>query len=166
MIDDLLKFLDRPRWSRQHVWRKAIWSNMSRLGLTGMHALPVNKRWVEIHRRAMPLKNLDPALAGFTIVQISDLHYSPVVWQKYLIQYLRWVNELKPSLVVVTGDLITGGYRFASRVATLLSHLKAAHGVVCTFGNHDYSMYGRRTNGEGRRRADYLEACLKKRNLL
>jgi hypothetical protein len=166
MIDGLLKFLNRPRWGHQHTWRKAIWTNMSRLGLTGMHALPVNKRWVEVHRRAMPLKHLDPGLAGLKVVQISDLHYSPVVWQKYLIQTLRWVNELEPGLVVVTGDLITGGYRFASRVATILSHLRAPYGVVCTFGNHDYSMYGKRTNGEGRRRADYLETCLKKRGLI
>jgi predicted MPP superfamily phosphohydrolase len=140
--------------------------NMARLGLTGMHALPVNRRWVDIHRRAMPLENLDPAMAGWKIVQISDLHYSPVVWQRYLVQYLKWVNELEPEMIVVTGDLITGGYRFAQRIATLLSHLKAPHGVICTLGNHDYSIYGKRTNGEGKRRADYLEACLKKRGLI
>jgi predicted MPP superfamily phosphohydrolase len=139
---------------------------MSRLGLTGLHALPVNRRWVDIHRRAMPMKNLDPAMIGMKIVQISDLHYSPVVWQRYLIQYLDWVNELEPHLVVVTGDLITGGYRYAGKVATLLSHLKAPLGVVCTFGNHDYSIYGKRTNGEGLRRANYLESCLKKRGLI
>jgi hypothetical protein len=139
---------------------------MARLGLTGMHALPVNRRWVDIHRRQMPLKNLDPAMEGWKIVQISDLHYSPVVWQRYLIQYLRWVNELEPDLIAVTGDLITGGYRFAPRVATLLSHLKAKHGVICTLGNHDYSIYGKRSNGEGKRRADFLESCLKKRGLI
>jgi len=139
---------------------------MARLGLTGMHALPVNRRWVDIHRRPMPLKNLDPAMVDWKIVQISDLHYSPVVWQRYLIQYLRWVNDLKPDLIVVTGDLITGGYRFASRVATLLSHLKSAHGVICTLGNHDYSIYGKRVNGEGQRRADFLESCLIKRGLI
>ena len=139
---------------------------MARLGLTGMHALPVNRRWVDIHRRPMPLANLDPAMAGWKIVQISDLHYSPVVWQRYLIQYLRWVNDLEPQLVVITGDLITGGYRFADRIATLLSHVKAEHGVICTFGNHDYSIYGKRVNGEGVRRADYLESRLRKRGLI
>jgi predicted MPP superfamily phosphohydrolase len=139
---------------------------MARLGLTGMHALPVNRRWVDIHRRPMPLPNLDPAMEGWKIVQISDLHYSPVVWRKYLIQYLHWVNELQPQIVVITGDLITGGYRFADRIATLLSHVKAEHGVICTFGNHDYSIYGKRTNGEGIRRADYLESRLQKRGLI
>jgi uncharacterized protein len=166
MEGPLSDFLHKPHWRRQHRWRKAIWTNMARLGLTGLHALPVNRRWVDIHRRPMPLKNLDTAMAGWKIVQISDLHYSPVVWQRYLIQYLRWVNELEPDLIAVTGDLITGGYRFATRVATLLSHLKAKHGVICTFGNHDYSIYGKRSNGEGKRRADYLESCLRERGLI
>jgi predicted MPP superfamily phosphohydrolase len=166
MSNPLAEFLHKPHWRRQHRWRKAIWMNMARLGLTGMHALPVNRRWVDIHRRTMPLKHLDPAMEGWKIAQISDLHYSPVVWQRYLIQYLRWVNELEPDLIVVTGDLITGGYRFAPRVATLLSHLKAKHGVICTLGNHDYSIYGKRGNGEGKRRADFLESCLRKRGLI
>jgi hypothetical protein len=166
MIDGLLRFLHQPQWRRQHRWRKAIWQNMSRLGLTGMHALPLNRRWVDIQRRPMPIKNLDPDLEGLKIVQISDLHYSPVVWQKYLMQYLDWVNDLEPHLVVVTGDLITGGYRYAQRVATLLSHLNAPFGIICTFGNHDYSIHGKRQNGEGQRRADYLEVCLKKRGLI
>ena len=33
---------------------------MSRLGLTGVHALPMNRRWVEIHRRKMPLDGPRP----------------------------------------------------------------------------------------------------------
>ncbi|MGD0140418.1 MAG: metallophosphoesterase [Tepidisphaeraceae bacterium] len=166
MMHRLVEYLNKPHWHRQEKWRRAIWMNMARLGLTGMHALPVNRRWVDIHRRPMPMKNLDPAMAGWKIVQISDLHYSPVVWQRYLTQYLNWVNDLEPELVVVTGDLITGGYRFARQIATLLSRLKAKHGVICTFGNHDYSIYGRRVNGEGQRRADFLESCLRKRGLI
>jgi uncharacterized protein len=166
MPNKLSEFLNKPHWRRQHRWRRAIWMNMARLGLTGIHSLPVNRRWVEIHWQNMPLANLDPAMAGWKIAQISDLHYSPVVWRKYLLQFIGWVNELEPQLVVITGDLITGGYRYARRVATLLSHLKAQHGVICTFGNHDYSIYGRRENGEGKRRADFLESCLKQRGLI
>jgi len=166
MMSRLFEYLNKPHWGRQEKWRRAIWMNMARLGLTGMHSLPVNRRWVDIHRRSMPMKNLDPAMAGWKIVQISDLHYSPVVWRRYLTQYVNWVNDLEPDLVVVTGDLITGGYRYARRIATLLSHLKARQGVICTFGNHDYSIYGRRVNGEGQRRADFLQSCLRKRGLI
>ena len=51
-------------------------------------------------------------------------------------------ERIRAGPVVITGDLITGGYRFAHRVATILSHFKPKHGMICTFGNHDYSIYG------------------------
>jgi hypothetical protein len=166
MIEEVKQYLKEADWRRQHGWRKAVWTTMSRFGLTGAYALPLNRRWVDIQRRKMPLCGLHPTLAGLRIVQISDLHYSPVVWARYLMQYMRWVNEMEPDLVVVTGDLITGGYRFAHRIATILSHVHAKHGVICTFGNHDYSIYGRNSSGEGRRRADYLQKCLQDRGMI
>ena len=165
MVEEFKQYLKSPEWRRQHRWRRAIWSTMARMGLTGVHALPMNRRWVDIHRRKMPLPNLDPVYRGMRIVQISDLHYSPVVWQRYLIQHVRWINDLEPDLVVVTGDLITGGYRYAKRIATILSHINARHATICTFGNHDYSIFGKRSIHEGRRRADYLEKCLLERGL-
>jgi uncharacterized protein len=164
-MDGIKAYLKTPEWRKQHRWRRAIFNAMSRFGLTGVHALPINRRWVEIHRRKMPLKGLDPALAGLKIVQVSDLHFSPVVWQRYLVQYVRFINDLQPDVVVVTGDLITGGYRYAQRIANILSHLQAKHGVICTFGNHDYSIYGKNGHPEGKRRADFLQQCLVKRGL-
>src|SRR5436305_2721445 len=102
MVENLVQYLKTPEWRRQHRWRKAIWNTVSRIGLTGVHALPLNRRWVEIHRRKMPLHNLAPDHQGLKIVQISDLHYSPVVWERYLLQFIHWVNELSPDIIVVT----------------------------------------------------------------
>ena len=163
----LKQYLKQPEWRRQHRWRKAIWTTMARMGLTGIHALPMNRRWVEIHRRQMPLDGLDPAMDGMKIVQISDLHYSPVVWQRYLVQYIVWVNELEPDLVVVTGDLITGGYRYAHRVATILSHLQAdARRHLHARQSRLQHLRQERHPAEGKRRADYLEKCLVDRGLI
>jgi hypothetical protein len=47
----------------------------------------------------------------------------------------------------------------------VLSHVKAKYGVINTFGNHDYSIYGKSNVLEGERRADYLEKCLLDRGL-
>ena len=165
MLNELLHFLETPDWRRQHRWRRAIWMNLHRIGLTGVHALPVNRRWVDIHRRNMPLAGLDPAHVGMKIVQISDLHYSPVVWRRYLNQYVTFINELKPDLIVITGDLITGGLRYAKKISTILSHLRAPLGVICTLGNHDYGMYGKSANGLGKRQADFLVKNLRENGL-
>ena len=154
-------YLHSPDWRRQHRWRTAVWKGLASLGLTGMHALPVSRKWVEIHRRKMPMRHLDPAFEKFRIVQMSDLHYSPMVWKRYLQQFVEWVNELSPDLVVVTGDLVTGGSFWSTRVADILKHLRATHGVVCTLGNHDYSMFGRRMPNHGVKRADHLADALR-----
>jgi uncharacterized protein len=166
MIEDIVDYLRNPDWRRQHNWRRAIWMNLHRFGLTGLHSLPLNRRWVDIHRQPMPLAHLDPAHEGLKIVQISDLHYSPVVWTRYLTQYIQFTNELEPDLVVITGDLITGGYRYVRRIAGLLSRLKAPLGVVCTFGNHDYGMRGKHRNGDAARRGDLLASNLRDRGLI
>jgi predicted MPP superfamily phosphohydrolase len=144
----------------KHPVRRAIWNTFARVGATGMHSLPLSKRWIDFHRRPMPLRNLDPALVGKRIVQISDIHYSPVVWRRYLQQYFDFINEIEPDLIVVTGDLITGGYRYARRVAHLLKQLDAPMGVVCTFGNHDYSMWGKKYPRQATRRGDHLEEAI------
>lgn len=166
MVETFLKYLHTPHWKRQHRWRRAVWHAMSSVGLTGMHSAPLHRRWIEIHRRTMPVRNLHPDLQGLKLVQISDLHYSPMVWRRYLEQLLGWVNELEPDLVLVTGDLITGGYRYAPRIARMLARLQSPLGVVCTFGNHDYSWYGKAQVIEGLRRADYLEKCLMDQGLI
>jgi uncharacterized protein len=166
MVRSLFNFLQTPNWDRQHRWRTLVWNGMAGLGLTGVHALPVSRHWVEVHRRNIPMPNLDLAFKGFRIVQISDLHYSPMVWSQYLRQFVEWVNVLKPDLVVVTGDLVTGGYRWSRKIAQILEHFRSTHGTICTFGNHDYSLYGRRRVIEGLRRADFLEKCLEQRGLI
>jgi uncharacterized protein len=166
LANQLSNFLQTPNWARQYNWRGFVWRTMARLGLTGVHSLPVSRHWVEVHRRPMPMHNLDPAFNGFRIIQLSDLHYSPMVWKRYLSQFMTWVNAFKPDLVVVTGDLVTGGYRWSRDIANVLKDLRATHGVVCTFGNHDYSLYGRRNPAEGLRRAAHLEKSLKDAGLI
>jgi len=162
----LIRYLSTPLWHRQHRWRRAIWRTMSRVGLNGLHILPINRQWVEIHRRIMPLRGLDKSLADLRIVQISDLHYSPLVRRRYLLQLVGWINDLAADVVVVTGDLITGGYRFVDGVADILSRIRASRGVVCVLGNHDYGMYGPRWRAEGRRRADRLAGELRRSGIV
>ena len=163
----LHRFVHTPHWARQYEARKRIWHTLSRLGLTGLHSGPIHRAWVDVRRLSMPLKGLDPAFEGFRIAQISDLHVSPVVWRGFLAEQLKHVADLRPDLLVVTGDLITGGYRYARLAADLLAHMpqRPAHGIVCILGNHDYSMHGKMSLREANRRAHYFEKVLGDRGL-
>ena len=138
---------------------------MARLGLTGLHVLPVHARWVDVHRRRMPFVGLDPAFENYRIVQISDLHYSPMVARTYLRQMVELVNRQRPDLVLVTGDLLTGGHPFVRGITGLLTQIKATDGVIATFGNHDYTMHGKRRFEIGQVLSDKLEAHLERHGI-
>lgn len=148
------------RWPRQHAWRRAIWQAMGNVGLTGMHVLPVHQSWVEVVRYPMAIKGLPSAMEGKRVIQISDLHCSPLVRDSYLWQFMDWINELEPAVVACTGDLFMGGKRYAQQLAELLARLKTTHGVLCIPGNHDYGLDGKAMADRGGRRVAYLQEAL------
>jgi predicted MPP superfamily phosphohydrolase len=156
----LVRYLEHAHWQRQGRWRQAVWQIMGNTGLTGIHAWPMHRDWVEFSFLPMKLKNLPASFDGQKVVQISDLHYSPLVWETYLYQYVEWINDLKPAIVVATGDLYMGGRRYASRVAKLLASVKATHATIAIMGNHDYGIDGKAILKRGVRRAAYLEHAL------
>jgi predicted MPP superfamily phosphohydrolase len=158
-------YFKQPQWKRQHKWRRMIWRGLARLGLSGLHGLPVHSRWVDIHRRRMWMTNLDPAFEGYRLVQISDLHFSPMVSRSYLVQMIELVNKQRPDIVVATGDLLTGGHQFVHGITHLLERIKATDGVIATFGNHDYTMRGKKQWHIGQRLSDRLENHLEKHRI-
>lgn len=162
----LRDYFHDPHWRRQHRWRHAIWRSMARLGLTGLHFLPIHDRWVDVHRRRMPFFGLHHDLVGYRIVQVSDLHFSPVVAKTYLRQMVELINRQKPDLVLVTGDLLTGGHPFIRGIAQLLKQIRAADGVIATFGNHDYTMHGKRKWQVGQALSDKLERHLESHGIV
>ncbi len=156
----LVRYMRDARWPRQHVWRKAIWQAMGNVGLTGMHVLPVHKSWVDFAHYPMAIRGLPAGLEGRRIIQISDLHCSPMVRASYLWQFMDWINELQPAVVVVTGDLFMGGRRYAHQLAHMLARLKTSHGVLCILGNHDYGLNGKAMADRGGRRVAHLQSVL------
>lgn len=102
-----------------------------------------------IERLEIPVAGLPEAFDGFRIVQLSDFHYMPYTRKGEVEAAVRTANSLHPDLTVLTGDFITSQedwnelnprspvYSHVAVCAELLSHLKAAHGVVACPGNHD-----------------------------
>jgi predicted MPP superfamily phosphohydrolase len=86
----------------------------------------------------VPLRNLPPALHGFSIVQISDIHVGTTIRKKYVEKIVNAVNALKPDLIAVTGDVVDGSVRELAAHTAPLAQLRARHGAFFVTGNHEY----------------------------
>ena len=87
----------------------------------------------------VPIANLPRSLDGMTIVQLSDLHVGPYVRQRELQHWVGLANQLKPDLIVLTGDLIDRSMVALPDAVQGLQGLRAPLGVLATMGNHDLS---------------------------
>jgi len=96
------------------------------------------RRVAEVVRVSVPLVNLPPALEGFTIAQITDIHVGSTIKSDYVRAIVERVNGLDADAVAITGDVIDGRVdRLAGDVAPL-GDLKSRHGTFLVTGNHEY----------------------------
>src|SRR6266851_2527032 len=91
------------------------------------------------------MPRLPQAFDGFRIVQLSDFHYDPFFDDSIIQSAVAKTNELKPDLVVLTGDYVTQhklyGRRQSAHVAEpcgrLLQGIRSRLGTFAVLGNHD-----------------------------
>lgn len=86
----------------------------------------------------LPIAGLPAALAGFRIVQLSDIHVGPTIKRGYLDAIVRRVNTLDADLVAITGDVIDGSVAQLRTHVAPLRELRSRHGTYCVTGNHEY----------------------------
>jgi len=85
--------------------------------------------------------NLPKELDGFRIALIADVQADKYTDGNRLNNYLNKVNEAKPDLILIAGDLITSTPDFISTSAEHLSQLNAPYGVYSCIGDHDNWAY-------------------------
>lgn len=105
-------------------------------------AQALNKLGREAHltldQVTIPIANLHPAMEGYKVVQLSDLHLYPFTQLVAIERAVQAANALNPDLIVITGDFVTTVAEAIQDLAPLLSTLNARDGVYCTLGNHDH----------------------------
>lgn len=96
---------------------------------------------------------------GLKIVQFSDTHLGATFTNKQLEKVVERINNLRPDIVVFTGDLIDhfGSYSSSDkkRTQTILSTLQAPLGKYAIFGNHDHGGGGSRHYQQFMEEADF-----------
>ena len=77
---------------------------------------------------------------GTKIVQFSDVHYGKLD-ERRLKKVVKQINDLKPDIVVFTGDLVEGGYTLNDTDIEILvknlSKINSKLGKYAIIGNHD-----------------------------
>jgi len=96
------------------------------------------RQLAEVHRVRVPIAGLHPDLAGLRIAQITDLHIGPILGRAWLDEVVSRVNQLRPDLIAVTGDLADGTVEDLREDVGALRRLRAPHGVYFVTGNHEY----------------------------
>lgn len=91
-----------------------------------------------VTRIEIPMRHLSPDEDGLSIVQISDVHYGMLQEDGRLSDVVRRVNDLRPDLVVFTGDLVDEAVSHMEEMADPLSRLKSRFGVMAIMGNHEF----------------------------
>ncbi|XP_038078330.1 transmembrane protein with metallophosphoesterase domain-like [Patiria miniata] len=86
----------------------------------------------------LPVRKLPLSMNGLRIVQLSDIHLGPTVGRSQLQQAVDMANDLKPDIVVITGDLVDSTVENLVEAVSPLQQLKATHGVFYVTGNHEY----------------------------
>ena len=90
----------------------------------------------------LKIRDLNEKLDGLRIVQISDLHLAGFNHHRQALeQQIIKINDLKPDLLLNTGDFVTFGWREFTGFDTILSKVKGKYGTYAVAGNHDFGTY-------------------------
>src|ERR1035437_3791210 len=96
---------------------------------------------VSIRNVVLTKQGLNPALNNFRLVLISDLHADRHTDSKRFGNYIDKVNNLKPDLVLIGGDMISGNPQYIDTAAVYVGKIKSKYGVFSCRGDHDYWAY-------------------------
>ena len=91
---------------------------------------------IEIVEKQLALAHVPPALAGLSIVHLTDLHVAGIFSPEFYHQVFGLVNHEKPDVVVLTGDLLDHT-RYMHASLGHLAELRPRLGTFAIRGNHD-----------------------------
>ena len=124
-----------------HEIMLAMFISMAAMGYL-IYGATEGKQHFQVVEASIYSKDIPEAFHGYRIVQIADIHVGSWMGNtKPLQKAVRMINDLKPDLIVFTGDLVNNLATELDEFIPVLSQLKAKHGVYSVLGNHDYSTY-------------------------
>jgi predicted MPP superfamily phosphohydrolase len=95
--------------------------------------IKITKYPMKIDKNAGNLKKLN-------VVMLSDLHLGDIVNKQRLTKMITKINELKPDIVILAGDIIDDYIEpfIEQDMAVEFKKIQSKYGTYAVFGNHEY----------------------------
>jgi uncharacterized protein len=104
-------------------------------GFTGLAMAQISD--FRVRRLTLSLPTLPRALDGLTIAHVSDMHVGRITCGRVLKKLVTTTNNLRPDLVLLTGDLINYELSDLSEAMDLVKQMPGRYGQWLIEGNHD-----------------------------
>ena len=98
----------------------------------------VEANWIRVREIRIQTPFLPPGTPPVRLAQISDLHLSIHRGPRLLRRVIEKLNEIKPDVIVSTGDMVDSDFPHIGELAKELSSLSAPLGKYAVLGNHEY----------------------------
>jgi hypothetical protein len=105
------------------------------VGLTGVAMAQLNS--FRVRRFTLPIPRLPRMLDGITLAHITDIHVGRYTRGQVLRDMVNTTNDLRPDLVVMTGDLIDHSLDDLPEGISLMKAMQGRYGTWMIEGNHD-----------------------------
>lgn len=96
---------------------------------------------VDVRNVDFKKNDLPNELEGFKIAFISDVQADRYTDEKRLKRYIDEINETKPDLVLIAGDVITSTPDYIETAAKFIGKIKSRYGIYSCVGDHDNWAY-------------------------
>lgn len=107
-------------------------------GGTGAYGVFVEPQRVKVRVDHVTVRDLPKAFDGLRLAHITDSHYGPFISLQYLERIVRQTNELRPDLVLLTGDYVLHTQKAIAPGIGVFGKLESTYGSVAVLGNHDH----------------------------
>lgn len=97
--------------------------------------------YVDVRKVEYNKKNLPKELEGIKIAFISDVQADRYTDEKRLQRYVDKINEQKPDLVLIAGDIITSSPDYINTAGKYIGKIKSKDGTYSCVGDHDNWAY-------------------------
>lgn len=102
----------------------------------------IGRQDVKVERVDLYFDNLPEQMNGFTIAQLSDIHLGSYGRNmKVMDRTVELIGQLRPDLMLFTGDLVNNFNSEIHGFETDLGRLSGKYGKYAILGNHDYGDY-------------------------